>query len=183
MLRETDMLGREDEELITRTNFLNVSNVLYDKTKEYIDDSFKVEVSRDDDAATFKSIVQSLTSFLNSFYTDKIKLFLSNYVDFGAISELIKYIQDKIEELKSSFVENDECEIPLNNIDEGCAIDCENIHLEEDNLMVTKQKLKSIVRCALMCDTMPYSEDDLYSALIYQGAGDLGGQEIPEPPN
>ncbi len=182
MLREVDMVGREDEELITKTNFMNVSSILYDKTREYIDDNFKVEVSRDNDAATFKSIVQSLTAFLNSFYTDKIKLFLSNYVDFGAISELIEYIQGKIEELKSKFVENDECNIPLNSIDEGCAIDCEDIHLEEDNLMVTKQKLKSIIRCALMCDTMPYSEEDLYSSLIYQGTGDSGGQEIPEPP-
>jgi hypothetical protein len=152
---------RADKEVISASNILERMDLLYDKTTTLLFDSFKVEVSKENDAATFKSIMHSLIDFLNSFYVDQLRLFLSNYIDFGPLSDMISYIEARIKELNDKYVKNTECDIPLNNIDEGCNIPCDNIHLEEPHLMVTKQKLKAIVKCSLVCDTMPFTADEL----------------------
>lgn len=182
MVRNVPFDDRANTEIISRDNVISRAAKLYDIDTSIIFDNFKVEISTSGDAATFRSIFQQLVTFLNNFYADKLKLFLSNYVDFGPLADMISYLQSKIDELKSKYVSNDECNIPLDSTDDGCDIGCDNIHLEEPKLMVTKQKLKSIVRCALMCDTMPYTEDDLapvFEAPILKTDSQVS---VPKPP-
>ncbi len=160
-LTECDIGDRGDNELVSNLNMAEVMDSLFNITDSIIDDSFKIEISGANNAASFKSLLQTCTTFLNSFYTDKLRMFLSNYSDFGALSEMLDFLQKSINDLGKSFVKNDECEIPLSIKDEGCDIPCDNIYFDEPNLMVTKQKLKAILICSLKCDTMPYTEYQL----------------------
>lgn len=150
---ETTLSQREDKELISYSNFSEVKSILLSKTAEFIDDAYYIENSGGQNALTFKFLHLLLTESLSQFYALQLKLFLEDYDGSGPLSDLIKWIEDKIKELKSKYVKNDECDMPPpNNIDEGCEIECEWIHLDEPHLMVSKQKLKAIVRCSLYCE-------------------------------
>ncbi len=143
----------EDTDIITVSNFSDIkSDILEIETTE-VGDQFTVYRSGGANALTFRALHSMLLDKLGQFYAVQLKLFLSGYEGNGALGELIRYIEDKIAELKEKFVVNDECDLrALNNIDEGCNIDCGRITLDEPNLIVTKQKLKSIVRCSLTCE-------------------------------
>ena len=179
-VREEPIGSRLDDEVVSQANIHTIVSWLYGVGTTEIDDNLKVEVSRETDAASFKSIFNSLTKFLNSFYGDRLKLFLEDYTDYGPLSDAIKYIEEQLRNIEGKYVSVDECAIPLKFGDSGCKISCDNIHLDEANLMVSKQKLKSVVICSLMCDTMPYTEEDL--AAVPQQATS-GGNSIVSPPN
>jgi hypothetical protein len=182
IVRVAPFSDRNDKEIISIDNILERMSLLYDIDEDMLYDSFKVKVSSGREAITFKSLLEILIGFLNTFYVEKMKMFLSNYDDFSPIADMISYISDEIENLKSNYIRSDECSIPIANIDEGCAIPCNGIHLEEPHLMVTKQKLKSIVRCALMCDTIPYTEDELASVIAAPILDSNNGINIPQTP-
>ena len=152
-IMEEEYLDREEEELVSITNFGYKREDILPSSTEFLDDSYYVEISGGSNALTFKQLFFILSEKLSAFYAQQLKLFLNGYVNDGVLGELIKYILDKIAELKSKFVFNDECEkLPLNNIDEGCLIECNTLTLDEPHLMVSKQKLKAIVRCSLSCE-------------------------------
>lgn len=152
IIKEIDIDSREDLELISEDNFNTVSDSLLPIDTASIPDLMYVERSGDNNALTFRELHNILEERLSKFYAAQMKLFLNGYDGSGALGELIKFIIDKIEELKKKYITNDECEkIPINNIDEGCEIDCGNLFLNEPRLIVTKQKMKSIIRCSLSC--------------------------------
>ena len=82
-----------------------------------------------------------------------MKMFIDGYTTGGALADLIKYILDKMEDLKSKHVLNNECDLkrPIRNIDEGCHIDCLTLQFKQSHEMVTKQKLKAFIRCSMNC--------------------------------
>jgi hypothetical protein len=72
--------------------------------------------------------------------------------DNSTLGELMEYLATKIEELKTNFVKMDEClAVNPNSIDEGCKIDCATLSLNDNNLMITKQKLKGFMICSFKC--------------------------------
>ena len=72
--------------------------------------------------------------------------------DNSTLGELLSYLTTKINELKDNFDRLDECiNINPNNVDEGCKINCATLSLDDNNLIVTKQKLKSFVICSIKC--------------------------------
>ncbi len=149
---ESELLNIEDLEIISEFNFSEIKSLLLPIDSEYIDDSYYIENSGGANAVTFKHLHYILTDKLSKFYALQLKLFLGGYTGTGPLGELIEYIKNKIKEIMSKYVYNDECDsIPLNNIDEGCIIECDNLFLDEAHLMVTKQKLKAVLRCALTC--------------------------------
>jgi len=153
VILEKMLSDREEKELISDSNFSEVKSILLSKNAEYIDDSYYIENSGGQNALTFKLLHLLLTESLSQFYALQLKLFLEDYDGNGPLSDLIKWILDKIKELNSKYIKNDECDMPPpDNIDEGCEIECEWIHLDEPHLMVSKQKLKAIVRCSLYCE-------------------------------
>jgi len=144
---------RSLKEVISLSNFNEVLSDILEIDAEFIDDSYKINVSSGGNALNFSKFYSLLAVKLNSFYADQLKLFLDGYTNSGALGELLKYIIDKIESLKNKFVAVDECvALPINNIDEGCNIPCDQIYLDEPKLMVSKQKLKSMIRCSLNCE-------------------------------
>ena len=174
-VRNEDLSDRQEKEVVSNTNFNDKLSTLYDISINSVSDVFKVYRSIGDDAATFKSLHTVIFTFLSNFYGEKLRLYLSDYTGLGELEVFIRYIEEKIDDLNASFVTIDECELPIRNIDEGCEVSCDNIHFEETHLMVTKQKLKSTVRCLLECDTMPYTENDLAGRTIplNYGHGDV----------
>lgn len=144
---------REALELISNINFNEVTEDLLSIDAESIDDGYALKSSGGGNALNFKTLHMILTEKLSEFYAIQLKLFLDGYDGSGALGELIKFIQDKIQEMKDKYVFSDECKLtPLDNIDEGCNMDCATIALDEPHLMVTKQKLKALVRCSLTCE-------------------------------
>ena len=153
IISEKPMNERLGKEIITSNNFDELKVDILPKDTESIDDSFKVFRSGGNNALTFRTLHMILTEKLSQFYALQLKLFLTGYDGSGPLGELIKFIEAKIKELQSKYVFNDECKkTPLNNIDEGCDIECGRIALDEPHLMVTKQKLKALVRCSLSCE-------------------------------
>ncbi len=157
---------RMDLDIVSRSNFDGEMNSFYDMDTTHINDQLKVFLASGHNAVNFLKMHEIIFTFLSKFYGDRLRLFIHDYTGMGELEALIAHIEDKIREIMENFVLIDECELPLNNIDEGCAIKCDNLHLEEPHLMLSKQKLKSLVRCLFECDTMPYTEDDLAGRVI-----------------
>lgn len=153
IISEKQLADRLNTEIISVSNFNEIKDTVFSIDTREIDDSFYISRSGGGNALSFRGLHILLTEKLSKFYAIQLKLFLSGYEGNGALGELIKYLEDKILELKEKYVLNDECDKrAINNIDEGCNIECGRITLDEPKLMVTKQKLKSIVRCSLTCE-------------------------------
>jgi len=177
---QIDIEARGQYEVVSIDNIDKVMSDLYNINDDTIYDNFKVDVSRGDEAVTFKALYSMCLEAINTFYNDKISIFLQNYDNAGPIFDMIAYIDSEIKNLTNNFVRSDECEIPLESSSQGCKIDCNNIHLDDSHEMVTKQKLKSIVTCLMKCDTMPYTEDELvdFIQVPYYSEQD---DEVPTP--
>ena len=153
IILEQPISDRDSHEIISDTNFSEITEYLLPLATEEIDDSYAIFRSGGRNALNFKMLHMILTEKLSQFYAVQLKLFLDGYDGAGALGELIKYIQDKIKELQDKYIFNDECKLtPLDNVDEGCNMECANIALDEPKLMVTKQKLKAIIRCSMTCE-------------------------------
>lgn len=177
---EENLADRDDIDIVSATNISEVNSGLYDKNTVSVEDSFKVLFAGNSDVISFHVLIQELTKMLNNLYVERLKVFLGGYTDIGVISELIKYIEEKILELKNKYVPNTECDIPLKaKREKSCIIACDNIFLNKEHLMVTKQKMLSLVRCSMKCELMPFSEEELIPARIeYEKKSE---QNIPTP--
>ncbi len=118
-----------------------------------ISDEYSIDVSGGKLAVTYRYLADMISRKIASYFSTQMKLFLGDYSDGGALSELVKYILDKIAELESKFLKNDECakSRPIRNIDEGCNIDCLTLSFGKTRRMITKQRLKAHIYCALNC--------------------------------
>jgi len=84
-------------------------------------------------------------------YSKLLKMKITGKDD-STLGELLSYLNQKIKDLKKNFILMDECSsITPNSIDEGCKVDCDTLSLRDDNLMVTKQKFKAVISCAMKC--------------------------------
>jgi len=103
-------------------------------------------------AATIKLCHDYISAKVSDFFTYSLQDFIKSGTSNSALSDLYSYLDSLINKLSSQYVKNNECRsLSPNNVNEGCFVSCENIELDEDTLMVTKQKLKAVVFCGLKC--------------------------------
>lgn len=151
---ETSFAEKLNKEIITTENAILMQDTFLKKDTEYIEDAFTVDVSSGDLAISYRYLSDIIVRRIASYLSSQLRLFIDGYSIGGSLSELIKFTLDKILELESQYVKNDECSLSrtINNIDESCKLDCLTIEFKQTNKMITKQRLKSQLLCALSCE-------------------------------
>jgi hypothetical protein len=153
----TNFMSQYDEKAddkVVSINELNnyVEDILERKTTEFSDE-FGAIHSASNDAYTWREMYEYISLKISVLYTKTLFKFIETGTENPDLYALFMRVKSLIERLKKDYVRNDECSNKTpNNIDESCIVRCENIDLSERNLMVSKQKMISSIRCALSCD-------------------------------
>lgn len=122
------------------------------RTNSFSDD-FGAEKSDIGFAYTWRDTHFYLSAKISIFFTKSIDDFIKNGSSSSIVKNINKYIDDLISSLKSGFIGYDECSsLSPNNTDEKCISSCEQLDVNSDHEMVSKQKVKMYISCILDCD-------------------------------
>jgi len=153
-IKNKEYSDRGADEVVTVDNVTEVGDGLLPVDSSSLPLTFSVEQSLGREAVSFRQVYNLLYEAATSYYIEQLKLFTDGYSGGGALGELIKEIEELIDEMRSAYAILTECaSAPLNNInEEGCVWQCpaEDIH-NKGHLMVTKQRLLMHIACDMSC--------------------------------
>ena len=152
IVSEKELTNRQETEIVSNDNILEIKNTLLDIDEESVEQDFKVLVSEGDNALNFKTLKALLLNEIDEYYREQISKYISSGKNQDVLEELLTYITDQIEKLKESGVLKSDCKSPLSlEKSPACDITCEDLSDMHPKRFVTKQILKTFLLCSMDC--------------------------------
>jgi hypothetical protein len=140
-----------DNSVVSQSYVNSFSNTLFPTESKILPINTVVTGTDDHSICNNFALVEMMKLKAEETYAKLLKIKITGK-DNSTLGELMEYLSMKIDELKAKFVKLDDClSVNPDNIDEGCTIDCATLSFNEDNLIVTKQKLKGFIVCSFKC--------------------------------
>ena len=143
---------KSSTEVVTLSEIESISNKILVNIDSEITRDFGTIKADSSDAVSIKMCHNYISAKVADFFTSSLDSFIKIGTSDSSLVSAYSHIDKLIKILTSQYIKLDECDTsPPNNINEGCVVSCDKTILDEEKLMVSKQKLKSVVFCSLKC--------------------------------